>query len=291
MDLNVGQHCSVASCNVNDLLPIQCLRCKSHFCREHFGIDHHDCTSGTSTANDGSSGEHVSAWVKRSTCGFSDCNKPTLASAFDVSGPKSDSALNDALCPQCSEAFCVTHRYPDAHACKGTTNSTSDVLFKASQVEVAKALLAKNFPETSKALGSTSTAPAAPTSASITKSKQPKDPAKLAKFKAVELIKMRHKASSGDPKDKNISVALDRRVHLYVSNEAGGEGQPVLLWFRKDLICGRILDLLDVRFGLTQTRTVLVVTGEDDSEGDAQLDKSIGEQASDGRKLIIRARA
>jgi len=129
------------------------------------------------------------------------------------------------------------HRYPDAHACKGTTNSTSDILLpdpKVSQVEAAKALLAKNFPETSKTLGSTSTTPAAPTSASITKSKQPKDPAKLAKFKAVELIKMRHKASPGDPKDKNISVALDRRVHLYVSNEAGGErGQPVLLWFRK----------------------------------------------------------
>ena len=107
MDLNVGQHCSVASCNVNDLLPIQCLRCKSHFCREHFGIDHHDC-SGTSTIDGGSSSEQVSAWVKRSTCSFGDCNKPTLASAFDASGSKTDSALNDALCPQCSEAFCVT---------------------------------------------------------------------------------------------------------------------------------------------------------------------------------------
>ena len=107
MDLNVGQHCSVASCNVNDLLPIQCLRCKSHFCREHFGIDHHDC-SGTPTADDGSSSEQLSAWVKRPTCSFGDCNKPTLASALDASGSKSDSALNDALCPQCSEAFCVT---------------------------------------------------------------------------------------------------------------------------------------------------------------------------------------
>ena len=48
-------------------------------------------------------------------------------------------------------------------------------------------------------------------------------------------MKMRHKASPGDPKDKNIAVGLDRRVHLFVSNETGGAegGQPVLLWFRK----------------------------------------------------------
>ena len=101
-------------------------------------------------------------------------------------------------------------------------------------MEAAKALLAKNYPKTSKIKGSTS-ASATPTSLSILKSKPPKDPIKLAKFKAVELIKMRHKASPGDPKDKNIAVGLDRRVHLFVSNEAGGAegGQPVLLWFRK----------------------------------------------------------
>jgi hypothetical protein len=100
-------------------------------------------------------------------------------------------------------------------------------------VETAKALLAKNFPEASNIKESTSASPK-PAPASVSKSKQPKDPVKLAKFKAVELIKMRHKASPGNPKDENISVALDRRVHLFVSNEVAAEsGQPKLLWFRK----------------------------------------------------------
>lgn len=129
--------------------------------------------------------------------------------------------------------LCSRHRYSDAHYCKGTTNAASDVPVKASQVEAARALLAKNFPETSKTKEPTS-ASTKPMSASVSKSKQPKDPTKLAKFKAVELIKMRHKASPGNPKDENFSVALDRRVHLFVVNEAGAEGgRPMLLWFRK----------------------------------------------------------
>ena len=103
MDLNVGKHCSVVSCNVKDLLPIQCSQCKSHFCREHFGIDCHDC-NGAST--DTSPPDEL--WVKRETCRFGGCNKPTLASAFDASGSKSNTAQRDALCSQCSEAFCVT---------------------------------------------------------------------------------------------------------------------------------------------------------------------------------------
>jgi hypothetical protein len=36
--------------------------------------------------------------------------------------------------------------------------------------------------------------------------------------------------------------------------------------------------------------TRLVIIGDDDSEGDAHLDKAVGEQASNGNKLIVRAR-
>lgn len=126
----------------------------------------------------------------------------------------------------------MRHRYPDAHECSGPIIVSSEALepgSKAYQVDAAKTLLAKNFPETNKPKDAGSL----PASASTSKPKVPKDPAKLAKFKAVELIKMRHKAIPGDPKDKNISVPLDRRLHVFVSNEVAGEDQPVLMWFRK----------------------------------------------------------
>jgi hypothetical protein len=117
------------------------------------------------------------------------------------------------------------HRYPDAHDCTGTTNSTSDVPVAGSQVEATKVLPpAENFPETSKIKKSITASPKA--LASVSKPKLPKGPAKLAKFKAVEL--------KIGPKALDISVALDCRVRLFVSNEAGAEGgPPILLRFRK----------------------------------------------------------
>lgn len=156
----------------------------------------------------------------------------------------------------------LRHRYPDAHECSGPISPRSgdaEPGSKAFQVDAAKALLAKNFLEATTAKNASTLSSS---SVSTSKAKTPKDPAKLAKFKAVELIKMRHKAVPGDPKDKSISVALDRRVHLFVRNEvAGNESQPTLLWFRKARALSSKMAFHNTRFtvSIPHNRISLVV--------------------------------
>ncbi|KAF8311554.1 hypothetical protein DL93DRAFT_2229495 [Clavulina sp. PMI_390] len=288
MDLDVGRHCSVPACNVNDLLPIKCLRCSSHFCREHFGIDRHECVATPDASM--LENQKPTEWDNRAVCAFDTCKKPSLASALDASGSKSDLAVNDALCPKCQKAFCATHRYPDEHNCTGPPPSVVEDAESSStsaQLAAAKALLAKNFPGAGKSKDSKASSSKPSTSSSKPKA-PPKDPAKAAKFKAVELIKMRHKASPGDPKDAKIAVAQDRRLHIYVSNESVPDSPSTLLWFRKELVGGRVLDMLNVRFGLTKSPTMMVVPGE--TEAEIALDKPIGDQLSDGDQLIVRTR-
>lgn len=59
--------------------------------------------------------------------------------------------------------------------------------------------------------------------------KPPTDPAKLAQWRKLEVMKMRHKASPGDPKDKNSSLPPDQRLHvkLFVGDTEN------IFWFRR----------------------------------------------------------
>jgi hypothetical protein len=92
---------------------------------------------------------------------------------------------------------------------------------RATQLDIAKALLAKNFPELEVAKLASASSPASPIVKSVAKPK----------MRAIELMKMRHKATPGDPKDMASSVPMDRRVHIHVSSNT--VQTPVLLWFRK----------------------------------------------------------
>ncbi|KAG6861753.1 hypothetical protein C0995_012758 [Termitomyces sp. Mi166 len=69
--------------------------------------------------------------------------------------------------------------------------------------------------------------------------KAPTDPVKLAQFRKVELIKMRHRAISGDLKEGPQSVPFDQRLHLKFK---GGGDEENVLWFRKSLQLNKILD-------------------------------------------------
>jgi hypothetical protein len=57
----------------------------------------------------------------------------------------------------------------------------------------------------------------------------PTDPAKLAQWRKLEVMKMRHKASPGDPKDKNSSLPPDQRLHIKLF---AGDTEHIF-WFRR----------------------------------------------------------
>jgi rRNA processing protein Krr1/Pno1 len=71
--------------------------------------------------------------------------------------------------------------------------------------------------------------------------KIPTDPAKLAVYRKVEVMKMRHKAIALDPKDKSASPSLDQRVHIKVQYDE----QSKAFWVRK------VRSTYDVSFDFT----------------------------------------
>ncbi|KAF8334193.1 uncharacterized protein EI90DRAFT_3051430 [Cantharellus anzutake] len=262
MDLDVGKHCAVSSCNVRDLLPIRCQSCSASFCSGHIGLDKHGCTASEPTEP---LEIPASSWKKRAQCQAEGCSKPALASAFGGS-PSSQEILNDGLCPLCQGEFCVTHRHGNAHDCKHSiVGRVEDKTVKA------RALLAQNFPSTVQKVPIAINSP----------SRAPTDPKKLEKYRALELMKLRHKAIPGD--SRNVSVPIEQRLHVSVS---GGDGPKHNLWFKKDVVSGKALDLIAARMKMSFPLK-LVKPGIDDESVQLDLSRPLSSQVDDGGELLI----
>ncbi|KAF8163023.1 hypothetical protein B0H34DRAFT_794771 [Crassisporium funariophilum] len=85
------------------------------------------------------------------------------------------------------------------------------------------------------------------------RAKIPTDPAKLAQYQKMQLMKMRHQAFPGDPRDKNIPIPPEQRLHVRMVIE----GAEKVFWFRKTLVTGKALDLLSAYLKLVSTDTQL----------------------------------
>ncbi|KAJ6496502.1 hypothetical protein C8R47DRAFT_1114331 [Mycena vitilis] len=233
--LEIGCQCSQPLCTDIDFLPIFC-RCQRYFCRVHSVADVHGCTYARPTATVPIAGP--SAPLQR--CAVDKCTKPSLE-AFIASGAEGRTPAN---CPQCNAAFCAEHRHPKSHSCQ-----TMPVV--APKNEAARALLAKNFPSRTKAAPLRRTTKTAPT-----------DPVKLAQFRKLELMNMRHRAVPVDPKDKSAAVPQDDRLYIKVFDD----NNEKVFWVRKSLGTGRVLDLLATQLKMSSDTTplqLLKVAGED----------------------------
>ncbi|KDQ12328.1 hypothetical protein BOTBODRAFT_113153 [Botryobasidium botryosum FD-172 SS1] len=222
MDLApIGAHCSRPLCNDLDLLPIQCPHCRALFCRHHISQESHAC-SHTVAKNP----SDAASWERRAVCTVQGCTKPALDSVVEKSAT-GESPANSGLCSKCNGSFCVEHRYPDAHECiKSETQS------KEQKNPAAHALLAKHFPSSSKSAPSTSKS-----------TKVPTDPAKRARFRALELMKLRGRAVPGDTRDKS-GAPPDQRLYVRARSGIGEGTEEKVFWFRKTTSVGRTLDLL-----------------------------------------------
>jgi hypothetical protein len=86
-------------------------------------------------------------------------------------------------------------------------------------------LLVKYFPSIPTSIDSSS----APRTTKI-----PSDPRKRAQLRRVDLMKMRHRAIPGDPKDKPSSVLVDQRLHVKVKlDDPNYPRKEGVFWFRK----------------------------------------------------------
>lgn len=241
MDLNpIGKHCALQSCNDLDFLPLQC-SCLQWFCKLHISPDLHDCSSVQHCPSESAS----SSTSARAKCAFLGCSKPSLATGATVVDLTRDGESRNAPvprgCPGCQFSFCVeyvrnhrvtslgrptyitrSHRHMQSHSCTGLTIGKDDV-----RHEAARAALAQNFLVTSN-----------PTSHTPAVTRRPRnlplDSQKLAQLQRVNLMKLRHKAVPGDPKDRSSMVPVDQRIHVTVRLEILGQStREATLWFRK----------------------------------------------------------
>jgi hypothetical protein len=106
------------------------------------------------------------------------------------------------------------------HSCSGPDSTP---LIKNS--DAGRALLAKHFPSANTFTISARTPRV---------SKVSSDPKKRAQLQKVELMKMRHRATPGDPNDKSSSVLVDQRLHVKVKlDNPEQKEREGMFWFRK----------------------------------------------------------
>ncbi|KAF9021680.1 hypothetical protein BDZ89DRAFT_1163597 [Hymenopellis radicata] len=258
--LDVGFQCAQNNCRQIDFLPIRC-SCALYFCRDHILPDAHTCrllAAATPHSSDPA--------TKFQRCALVDCNKASL-DAFSATEAKSS-----ASCFQCHLAFCAEHRYPDAHSCSPQANEES--LSSGTKNNTARALLAKHFP---------SNASESQTGTQASVPKTPTDPAKLAQLRKVQLMKMRHRATPADPKDKPTSVSVNDRLHIRLHV---GAGEEKVYWVRKTIVTGKALDLLAQAAKIKTSPLRLCEVTEDRQLENSQ---SLASQIEDGALLMLRS--
>ncbi|CAE7229484.1 unnamed protein product [Rhizoctonia solani] len=245
MDLpEKGAHCSLESCNIFDLLPITCPACKLQFCKTHAQQDDHACTAPVAALPTTSSRERVGCQVEQ-------CDRPGLVS-FKQDG-------KEWSCDTCRGIYCVSHRHTDAHNCVPIVSNKPETDNKTE----AQALLNKLFPDVKSTAGASR-----PT-------KKPTDPAKAAKLRAIELMKMKHKAVAADPRS---SAQVKDKVHLKV---VWGTSEKVL-WFVKMVVTGRAVDLAARILSISREdgRGMVFTLGETDDTLKNEVE--LGAQVEDG---------
>ncbi|KAG6829658.1 hypothetical protein H0H92_003901 [Tricholoma furcatifolium] len=96
---------------------------------------------------------------------------------------------------------------------------------------------------------------------------------------------MRHRAVPGDPKEGRSAVPMDQRVHIKID----ANDSPKVLWFRKTMIAGKVLDLLaaHLKMGASSQPLQLSKFLENGGSQALQNDRPIGDQIEDGGALVV----
>ncbi|KAG9097297.1 hypothetical protein FS749_006602 [Ceratobasidium sp. UAMH 11750] len=262
MDLpEKGAHCGLASCQIFDLLPIRCTACQALFCKTHAQQDAHGCEAPVSVREPASDSTRVGCEVDG--CGRAAVLKPAVG----------DTPAPGWSCDVCHGVYCISHRHTDTHNCVPV--SRPPVVDKKAE---AQALLTKLFPDAK--AGGTSTARARPA---------PADPVKRAKLRAIELMKMKHKAVSADPSlARGSGIQAGDKIHLRVTYAP--LKSEVVVWYRKDIVTGKAVDLAGRALSVSREdgRGMRFVRGhETDGVLDLKNELTLGGQIEDGDEVQL----
>lgn len=264
MDLpEKGAHCTLATCQVFDLLPIKCPACEALYCKTHGQRDAHGCTAAVAPPPTSS--------TERVVCQVDECDRPALFNAGT-----STAGEEGWSCEACRGAYCISHRHADAHNCVPISSAPSSEDKKAE----AQALLSKLFPDVKPKPGSSSGARSKPT-----------DPVKAAKVRAIELMRMKHKAIPGDPAHaRGSTVPVANKVHLRVVYVPSTTKIEKVLWFVKSVVTGKAVDLAAKALGVSRQDGLAItfVRGrETDAPVELRNDLELGAQVEDGEEVQL----
>ncbi|KAM5535570.1 hypothetical protein V8D89_010737 [Ganoderma adspersum] len=262
----IGARCSLPLCGLNDFLPIRC-RCQHLYCRDHIPPDLHDCPIHASPRPDAPA-------LKLQRCAVPTCNKPSLESFIAESAHTANRV--PAVCGGCSKAFCAEHRSSVSHDCMPLSNTTMAPV--SDKNAAAKALLAKHF-----GVGSASSIARPGSSASSPNAR------KEAQQRQLTVMRMRHKAQPGNPKDTPAAVPVEQRLHIKVT-QASLPSSELIFWFPKTIGTGRALDMLATHFKLiiSDSQPLKLLSSQGDT-GVVTLrtDQPLADQISDGASLVL----
>ncbi|NXQ62797.1 ZFN2B protein, partial [Anthoscopus minutus] len=143
----LGEHCSERTCKQLDFLPLKCNACGEVFCKDHIRYDDHKCSSAykkdvqvpvcplCNTPVPVQKGEIpdivVGAHIDKD-CKYNPAQqKPFLSSLPQIFANKclkpgcKRKEMIKVVCEQCGGSFCIKHRHPLDHDCKGSSQPIS----------------------------------------------------------------------------------------------------------------------------------------------------------------------
>lgn len=140
---HLGTHCAEVTCNKLDFLPFTCNLCKKEFCVDHHKYTAHNCTesyradaqvpicplcdqpvpSKRGEAPDLAVNEHMENNCKNK-------KKKIYTNKCSAEGCKTKEMI-PVLCDSCRLNYCLRHRHPTDHECKGPTTARQQGLMAA----------------------------------------------------------------------------------------------------------------------------------------------------------------
>lgn len=129
--VNVGKHCEMHGCSMQDFLPFQCKHCKKNLCLSHRSTTMHECKKVFTDATSVDCpicqksvkffvGQQVDeAWTEHylNTCTKSE---PVATKIERCQASRCNTALNTSnsfQCSKCNSRTCLSHRHSEAHNC------------------------------------------------------------------------------------------------------------------------------------------------------------------------------
>ena len=118
--IDIGAHCHYDLCRQQTYLPFQCDSCKHKFCKHHRTQESHECINLEKELKEQEEIEKAKISKNKKI----QINKPQHNGGYKCHYKKCKKyEWINIECNKCLKTFCLSHRSPDDHKCKGPKNN------------------------------------------------------------------------------------------------------------------------------------------------------------------------